>query len=158
MDRVIRIVLLRHGEAERHAERDELRRLTPRGRDEVRAVAIRMRELGIQPTAVYSSLYLRARETAEIIAGVLATGDVTAIGGITPEDDPRRALAKIDPVVSAGGLPVLVTHMPFIGALAGLLVDGSVHGGAGFVTAAGVLLDGEVFAPGHMQVVHSLQP
>lgn len=158
MNSPVRLILLRHGEAERLAARDELRQLTSRGREEARSVATQMRTLGLQPTAVYSSPYIRARETAEIVADVLQAGSVRQLAGVTPDDDPRRALATLDALVSQDALPMVVTHMPFIGALAGMLVDGSSTATTGFVTAGGVLLAGDMFAPGLLQVVHQLHP
>ncbi len=70
----MRIVFMRHGIAEEAgaATPDELRRLTDEGRDRVRKVAEGLRELDCRPRLIASSPLVRARETAEIVAEVLA--------------------------------------------------------------------------------------
>lgn len=150
------MALLRHGDAERHAASDEMRRLTPRGRADAAAVGLSMQALGL--VSVYASPYLRARETAEIIAENCGLGTVEILAGITPDDDPRRAIARLDGVVRAQEPCVVVTHMPLIGALVARLVDGNVGAGPGIATASGVLLTGEVFVPGLLRVERLLTP
>lgn len=154
----IRLLLLRHGEAERHAASDAERNLTAHGRDEAARVARVMQALGITPTTVTSSPYRRARQTAEIVADVLRVPLGPPVAGVTPDDAAFRALGRLEALCVPGALPVVVTHMPFIGALTALLVDGNERDARGFVTAGGVLLAGEAFAPGLFHVVHSLQP
>ncbi len=151
-----RLVLLRHGDAERGvAERDELRRLTARGREQAAATGRQL--LSALPGSalrIVSSPYLRARETAEIIAAVLQAGEVQVLTGITPDDNPVRAVQAI----KAGGSPVatlvVVTHMPLIGVLLDLLIDGDTRQQRSVGTAAGALLEGEP-APGMMRVIRT---
>jgi phosphohistidine phosphatase len=153
-----RIILLRHGEAERHAARDDLRELTPRGRSEALSAAMRIRASGFLPTAIYASPFVRARQTAEIVARELHSGVVGIVKGVTPDDDPRRALMALESLLRPGELPMVVTHMPFIGALTGLLVAGHASAGPGFVTAGGVVLAGEMLAPGLMRIEQHIHP
>lgn len=158
MAEAIRLLLLRHGEAERSAPRDDLRALTGAGRAEVMATAKRIAELDLPSPVVVASPFLRARETASIIAGVLAAGEVRTVSRITPDDAPVRALAAIEPLCAAGGVLVVVTHMPLIGGLLGLLVDGDPARAPGFVTASGALLGGELAMPGLMRVLRQVGP
>lgn len=153
----LRLVLLRHGDAERIAERDELRRLTARGREQAAATGRQL--LSALPGSVLrivSSPYLRARETAEIIATTLqaGAGEVQVLAGITPDDNPARALQAIKAGCSPASTLVVVTHMPLIGALLDLLIDGDTRQERSVGTAAGVLLEGDL-APGMMRVTRT---
>lgn len=152
-----RIFLLRHGQAERDAARDELRNLTLQGRSEVAAVAEVIRAKGVLPVRIVSSPYVRARQTADIVAHALSAGEVVEVPGVTPDDNPQRALQVLD-TLSKHGDVMLVTHMPLIGALIGLLCDGMASSGPGVDTAAGVLLEGELIAPGQMHVLTRFHP
>jgi phosphohistidine phosphatase len=154
-----RIFLLRHGHAERDAPRDELRNLTQRGRDEAAAVAGVIAAGGLRPSRVVSSPYVRARQTADIVSAALHCGPVVEVPGVTPDDPARRAAQVLDKLLAGQQDDVmLVTHMPLIGALVGLLCDGSADAGPAIETAAGVLMEGEFVAPGTMRVVREFHP
>lgn len=70
------LILLRHADAgERDAKRypdDDLRPLVARGRKRQAAVARFLRKRGVRPDLILTSPRVRARETAEITARVLA--------------------------------------------------------------------------------------
>lgn len=154
-----RVFLLRHGHAERDAPRDEWRNLTQRGRDEAAAVAGVIAAGGLVPRRIVSSPYVRARQTADIVAAALRCGEVVEVPGVTPDDPPSRAVQVIDALVAGGpGDLMLVTHMPLIGALVGLLCDGAAASGPSIDTAAGVLLEGELVAPGMMRTLRRFHP
>jgi phosphohistidine phosphatase SixA len=59
----MRVLIVRHAEAAA-GNPDELRPLTPEGREHARAVGMLLREQGFAADAVVSSPLLRARETA----------------------------------------------------------------------------------------------
>jgi phosphohistidine phosphatase len=61
------VFLVRHAHAS-PGEPDELRPLSPRGREEARALAERLSVHALPPQLVLSSPLLRARQTAEAIA------------------------------------------------------------------------------------------
>lgn len=153
-----RIVLLRHGEAERFAPRDELRRLTAHGRDEVLASARALAALSLHAPVIVSSPYLRALETAEIVAATLGAGAVAQVAGITPDDDPRKAIVRLESLCRPGTTLVAVTHMPLVGAILGLLLHGDARSIAGVGTASGGLLEGEMVAPGLMRELNVIHP
>ena len=67
----MRLYFVRHGIAEDLATSDFARELTKRGRRRVATSAQVMKRLGIQPSQIFSSPRLRARQTAEIIADTL---------------------------------------------------------------------------------------
>lgn len=154
----LRLILIRHGEAERTAPRDELRRLTQHGCAEADAVAQLLDSLQIAPSGIHASPYVRAQETAKRISAHLSGEGVTTLQGVTPDDDPRRAMRAIEPLLQLGLTPLVVTHMPLIGALIGSLVDGDARDAPGVATGAGVVLVGEVFVPGLMRVERWLRP
>lgn len=151
----LELVLLRHGEAERQAARDDLRRLTPRGAQEARATGTRLAALHLRVPVVMSSPYVRARETAEIVAEAVGAGAVRELAGITPDDDPRRAVLAIAERCVPGTTLVVVTHMPLIGSMLSLLVDGDLRQAPGVRTAGGAWLQGDFVAPGTMRARHS---
>lgn len=101
----VRLILVRHAKAA-SGEPDELRPLTPEGRDAAQDLGT---ELGaLQPDAVISSPLLRARETAEPIA---------AAAGLEPQVDerlsPGASFADIRAVVNGRGETVIVVgHQP----------------------------------------------
>src|SRR5438067_1681067 len=81
----VRLYLVRHAEAA-PGEPDELRALTPAGRDAARGLGEQLATQ--QPTAVVSSPLLRARETADLIARscqLRATTDERLAPGATVE-------------------------------------------------------------------------
>ena len=68
----MRYYFVRHGIAEDMATSDFARELTERGCRRVAKSAEVMKRLGIRPGRIFSSPRLRARQTAEIIAGAMA--------------------------------------------------------------------------------------
>ena len=85
----MQLVIIRHAEAAPGSP-DELRPLTPAGREQARLLGLQLREQGIQPDAVVSSPLLRALETAAALAGLLGLGD--------PEVDERLAPGAAPPI------------------------------------------------------------
>jgi len=101
----MRLILVRHAEAA-PGDPDELRALTPAGRDTARALGERLR--GTEPTAVISSPLLRARETADPIAraaGVDAEADDRLAPGATVDDVRAVVDGRGDTVVVVGHQP-----------------------------------------------------
>jgi phosphohistidine phosphatase len=116
---LVRLYLVRHADAA-PGEPDELRQLTPRGRQQAREVGARLAALGASGAAILTSPLLRARETAEEIARALGT---------TPQADERLA-----PGATATGVRkaaeergkdvVVVGHQPDCGRVAAELTGG----------------------------------
>jgi phosphohistidine phosphatase len=123
-----RLFLVRHGIAEDVSKsgRDADRELTAEGRHKTRRAARGLRALGVQPTALLASPLVRARETAEIIAGSL---------GCEPETwkalacgiDHERVTREIDGRFPGGSI-VLVGHEPDLGELLSFWLTGSIEG------------------------------
>ena len=100
--------LVRHAEAA-PGEPDELRPLTPLGREQARELGMRLRQQGARPEVVLTSPLLRAHETGRFIAeetgAELRIADELAPGAV-PERVARAARA------AAARSIVAVGHQP----------------------------------------------
>ena len=108
-DAPVRVVVGRHAEAE-PGEPDELRPLTPAGREQARALGERLP----RPDAILTSPLLRARETGALIARA---------SGVEPEVDERlapgaTATAVREAVEGRGETVLVVGHQPDCGQIA----------------------------------------
>ena len=111
----MRLVIVRHAEAAQGAP-DELRPLTPHGKEQARELGRRLRdELGVVD-AVLSSPLLRARETAEALGLGAPEPDERLAPGATA-DDVRETVA------GRGETVVVVGHQPDCGRIAAALGD-----------------------------------
>jgi phosphohistidine phosphatase len=115
----MRVYLVRHAEAA-PGEPDELRPLTAEGRAQGRSVAERLARAQPPPAAVLHSPLLRARETAELIAGELgldAEPEVRLAPGATAAGVRAAVAGREDAVVVVG-------HQPDCGRIAAELSGG----------------------------------
>jgi phosphohistidine phosphatase len=112
----MRLVIVRHAEAAPGSP-DELRALTPAGREQARALGRRLRDEGLEPDAILASPLLRARETAAALGLGEPEVDERLAPGATP-DDIRDAAAQ------RGDTVVVVGHQPDCGAAAATLSGG----------------------------------
>jgi broad specificity phosphatase PhoE len=73
----MKLYLVRHAIAEDSAgyEDDSLRPLTEKGRERMKRIAAALMEIGVQPDLIVSSPYLRASQTASILAKALKYRD-----------------------------------------------------------------------------------
>ena len=116
----MRLFLVRHAEAA-PGDPDDLRTLTPYGKQQARELGRRFVRKGIKPDAVISSPLLRARETADGIAsavGVDAEQDERLAPGATSED--VRAV-----VAGRGDTVVIIGHQPDCGQIVAAIEGGS---------------------------------
>lgn len=116
----MRLFVVRHAEAE-PGEPDELRRLSPDGRAQARALGERLAGEGVRADAILTSPLLRARETGEALAGAL---------GCTSEPSdalaPGANAAAVRAAVAGRGDTVLVVgHQPDCGQIAAELGAGT---------------------------------
>lgn len=119
--------LLRHGHALPAAEGgDEPRRLSERGRADIRRLATRLRDMGWRPEHAFTSPLPRARESAVIALEVAVPGLAPALlEALRPESAPEETLAAVAETGVATGHVLLVGHQPLLGMLAGLLTAGA---------------------------------
>jgi phosphohistidine phosphatase len=135
---VMRVFLVRHGEA-CDAIVDPARPLTDAGRDEIARLAEWCAANGVAPQKIRHSGILRAAQTAEILGARLApSSGVRAVRGLAPDDhaDVCAEELKHEPAST-----MLVTHMPFVGELAALLVGSRAP--ASFATGSIACFDRE---------------
>jgi phosphohistidine phosphatase SixA len=115
----MRLYLVRHAEAA-PGDPDELRPLTPEGREQARRLAERLRGERAAPAVILTSPLLRARETGDELARAL---------DVDTEADERLAPgASVDDVHAAiegrGDEVVVVGHQPDCGQVAAALTGG----------------------------------
>lgn len=141
------LYIVRHGEAERETASDAQRALTARGGDEVKRLWTELCGSQPVPARIVSSSLLRARQTARIVADVYGAGLVPEESALLiPEAVPEQTLAWLAAQPDLDGW-VLVSHMPLVALLTGLLVEGP---GERYPFAVGSVacLDLEVACPG----------
>ncbi|AMO56725.1 hypothetical protein GZ77_02910 [Endozoicomonas montiporae] len=137
----MKLIIMRHGQASWSAPSDSLRPLTKAGREEVRKTVGQLKGEGID--RIVASPYLRAQQTAAIASDILGVS-VDTLDGITPDDSPAKAIGQLP----EQGNVLVVSHMPLVSALTGLLCEGVPYGGPGFATANAAVLDLELPAAG----------
>ncbi|MFC7367546.1 phosphohistidine phosphatase SixA [Vreelandella zhaodongensis] len=154
-----RLLIMRHGEAAPGVV-DHARPLTPRGEQEVgvmaRWLAMRTEQGELECPVVYASPFVRAQQTARLISDALGC-PLQTLPLITPDDRPSIVSDWLLRLPDDGPV-MLVSHMPMVGELTGLLVDGSTNRGVGFPTAAIAELEADVWAAGCAQLKHFTQP
>jgi phosphohistidine phosphatase len=102
---------------------DSQRPLTDKGKKKMRQIAKGLRTLGVDFDLVLSSPYLRAKETAEILADVFKVKeDVALSDNLTPMGDPDLLISEMNEKYRANSV-ALVGHEPQLTSLIGLLVS-----------------------------------
>src|SRR4029450_5552801 len=102
----VRLYLVRHAEAA-PGDPDELRRLTPQGREQARALGQKLEAEGARPGAILTSPLLRARETGGELARALDAAmepDDRLAPGATPDAVSAR-LSRRGARGGGGGAP-----------------------------------------------------
>ncbi|MFC3608942.1 phosphohistidine phosphatase SixA [Stutzerimonas tarimensis] len=149
----MKLWLLRHGEAEPRARSDAERALTERGRLETRASAAHLADV----RSILASPLVRAQQTAALAGEILAfAGEIQTVPWATPDSDPLAAMRYLDRF--EGESVLLVSHMPFIGELGGLLVHGHRRDPLSMRTGSLAELDGEAMAAGLMRLASLRHP
>ena len=124
------IYLIRHGiaiEAGTPEYEDSQRPLTDKGRKKMRQIAKGLRKLGVEFDLILSSPYVRARETAEILAAVLKMKKKIAFSeNLIPIAGPELLVPEINDKYSVESI-ALVGHEPHLSALIGVLTSENVN-------------------------------
>ncbi|MCE9662659.1 phosphohistidine phosphatase SixA [Halomonas sp. M5N1S17] len=150
-----RLLIMRHGEAGPGSV-DAERTLTARGHAEAARMADWLQYQELDEARILASPYVRARQTAEHVAASLER-EVETLAIATPDDPPEAVSDWLLEQTDRGPL-VLVSHMPLVGALTGLLVEGRSDRGLGFPTAAVAELEAEVWAAGCARLLRFMAP
>ena len=149
-DRVV--ALVRHGEA-RPAHEDPQRSLSKNGAVRASQTGAALARVVTTVDEIRHSGKARARETAEIVAGVLpGSVPVVETSGLMPNDDPETI--AIDLEHDRRSL-ILVGHLPFMGRLASRLLTGSQQGASMMLVDAGYIVLGQVHGRWHLVVFGS---
>ena len=115
----MQLYLVRHAEAA-GGEPDDMRALTPAGREQARSLGASFRASGLHPDAILTSPLLRARETGTLIGrevGVEPAADDRLAPGATAE-------AVTSAVAGRGEVVVVVGHQPDCSRIAAALSGG----------------------------------
>lgn len=123
------LYMLRHGLAEEldsaGLARDSERRLTPKGERKLWQIAQALKALEVSFDLILSSPYVRARQTAEIVAGVLHERKrIEFSDHLIPSGNARKLIDQLhryDPIPND---VLLVGHEPHLSELISLLVSG----------------------------------
>lgn len=100
---------------------DSLRPLTDKGRKKMRQISKGLRTLGCDFDLILSSPYLRAKETAEILADVFKMKkDVEFSESLIPMGDPEQLIAEVNEKYNVNSI-AFVGHEPQLTALISLL-------------------------------------
>jgi phosphohistidine phosphatase len=154
----MRLYVMRHGPAEDRAPsgRDFDRMLTQAGREVVeRAARTLDRARGATRLRVLASPFRRARETAEVVAGHLATGEPDLREDLGADADVPHAL--VQELLAAGADALVVGHQPIMEELVRALIRSAQPARppfpSGFRTASVAVLERDVEDPWRLVAV-----
>jgi phosphohistidine phosphatase len=123
----MKLYLVRHAIAEDVSDHDDdsLRPLTEKGREKMNKIAAALREIGIQPDLIVSSPFVRASQTAAILAEELNYKEELAYSDfLTPMAEADDMIGEINEKYSVDEL-MLVGHEPNLSSLASTLLTGN---------------------------------
>jgi phosphohistidine phosphatase len=144
------VVLVRHGTAEAAARRDRERALTLEGRRESRELGERLSREGFTPELVIASPFVRAVQTAELLAAALGSvGAVRVSRALRPDCDAGglvELLAALDGIERV----MLVAHEPILSSTCAALTG---HGAVGFQRAEAVRLTWQPPLAGNARII-----
>lgn len=141
------IYLMRHGQARNLAPSDRERTLTEFGQREVEHVAQSLQSNCPPIRAIYTSPFVRARETTSILSRNWSEEhQVEVYDCLIPGGAFERILPVLD--AAAHDAVMVVGHMPGISCLGGILTDANLNSGPEFSTAAVMCIETEMVASG----------
>jgi phosphohistidine phosphatase len=123
------LFILRHAIAEERTElrtkADSARQLTPEGRKKMRQIAKAMQAAGLEFDLILSSPYVRAKQTAEIVAEIFKVPNRLKMSAqLAPHGNPQKLVEELQlPSVRQPSL-LLVGHEPYLSSLISLLLAG----------------------------------
>jgi phosphohistidine phosphatase len=114
------LALLRHGLS---AGQSPDAALLPEGAAYLRRLGAKLAAEHWQPAAIFTSPYVRARESAAVLASALGCeAPHVTLRALVPEGEPADALAAIAAAAPDAASVLVVSHMPLVGRLAQELV------------------------------------
>jgi phosphohistidine phosphatase len=141
----MKVHIVRHAIAELREdwhEPDDERPLTAKGREKMIRVVRGLRNLEVELTHLYSSPFVRARQTAEILRDGLKIDKLMHTDLLAPEADPAQILPFLNEHDDQAVL-ALVGHEPHVSTLLAFLVTGETAAIALFKKGAVALVEGD---------------
>ena len=128
----MQLFLLRHGLAvergTRGFEDDATRPLTPKGRRQLRKIGAAIKKLEPDFDLILSSPFMRAKQTAEIVAASLKLKKYLKFSNaLAPGGAPSILIRQLEREKPAPGKILLVGHEPDLSQLVSLLTTGGPH-------------------------------
>jgi phosphohistidine phosphatase len=114
---MINLVIMRHGEAEPLSSQDSQRQLTVRGQHEVNQMAIWLQQHYAAFDSVWTSPYLRTRQTAELMLAKQAPfSQLEIVPELVPDGDAGIFKAYFDARISEkpDARVLVISHMPLV--------------------------------------------
>lgn len=138
----MKLILIRHARAEERAlfRRDRTRALTEDGRRRMRKAARGLRALLPGVSRIATSPFLRARQTAEIVAAAYDGIEIAPLPALAPGEQTRALFAWLR-AQPEDAMLALVGHEPDLGRLAGVLLCGKPSGFVKFKKGAAALIE-----------------
>jgi phosphohistidine phosphatase len=140
----MKMLIVRHGEAEPATGDDAVRKLTERGESQVRELWQALSDKGVLIKRIIASPFLRTQQTARLIADFYPGLEVESQPLLLSETEPSAVLEWLQELPQDDGL-VLVSHMPLVAILTGMLTD-CASARLAFVPGMVACLDVEVAA------------
>ena len=123
---IMRIYIFRHGEAvaknDPSVASDPERPLVDEGIRRTRQAAEGLREMGIMPDVIYTSPWLRAKQTARILSEVFHATELVEMSELAGDRTVAEVLAALSRVGKAQEI-MLVGHQPLLGEIAAYLLS-----------------------------------
>lgn len=120
MEDIMNLYFLRHGLAGQHGDPkykdDSLRPLTALGREKMHRAALGMQTLGLKFDAILSSPYLRARQTAQIVARTckFKNKQIHLTQNLCSPPNIKKMLSEIHDCFPKSQNVLLVGHEPYL--------------------------------------------
>jgi phosphohistidine phosphatase len=126
------LYLLRHGIAvdpsAPNITKDAERPLTPKGQRRLRQIAEAMGALKVSFDVILSSPYVRAKQTAEIVAETLKRQKLLKVSDhLTPDGNPKSLIQELNELRPKPKNILLVGHEPYLSKLIALLTTGNTN-------------------------------
>ncbi|MDB6111567.1 MAG: phosphohistidine phosphatase SixA [Pedosphaera sp.] len=123
------LFILRHAIAEAKTptkrKPDSERRLTPEGEKKMCRIAKGMKTAGLEFDLILSSPYVRAKQTAQIVANIFKMQNALELSPqLAPPGNPRKLIDELNVARTRHRSVLLVGHEPYLSRLISLLLSG----------------------------------
>ena len=124
------LYILRHGlavdQGKKGIKNDQSRPLTPKGMRRLWQIAEAMEQMELSYDWIFSSPWLRAKQTAEIVAQAFELQKkIKLTEDLAPGGNPKNLIEQLNRLKPQPKNVLLVGHEPYLGRLVGLLASGN---------------------------------